>query len=142
VAILTVLATAIYVNFFAHHFVPDLRVALFAATALLFGRTWVHFKVWRRHRRMPLLVGFVLVALFIWFAENIGTATGTWLYPSQLKGWSMVPIAKLGSWFLLMIMSYVMVAVVHGPQPIRATCEDEEGAGPIDVMAEAASVRT
>src|SRR5215212_6118933 len=61
VAILTVLATAIYVNFFAHHFVPDLRVALFAATALLFGRTWVYFKVWRRHRRMPLLVGFVLV---------------------------------------------------------------------------------
>jgi uncharacterized membrane protein YoaT (DUF817 family) len=138
VTILGVLATAIYVNFFAHHFVPDLRVALFAATALLFGRTWVYFKVWHWHRRMPLLLGFVLVALFIWFAENIGTATGTWLYPSQLSGWSMVPIAKLGSWFLLMIMSYVMVAAVHGPQPMPAICEDEEGARPIDAVPEAA----
>ena len=37
----------IYVNFFAHHYVADVRLALFAATALLFGRCWVHFKVWR-----------------------------------------------------------------------------------------------
>jgi uncharacterized membrane protein YoaT (DUF817 family) len=141
VTVLAVLAIAIYVNFFAHHFVMDLRVALFAATAVLFGRTWVCFRVWHRHRRMPLLLGFVLVSLFIWFAENIGTATGTWLYPSQLNGWSMVPIAKLGSWFLLMIMSYVMVAAVHGPQPILATCEGEEGVRPTDVVAEAASAR-
>ena len=90
-------ALAIYVNFFTHHYTVDLRGALFLATAVLFGRTWVHFKVWHTHRRMPLLLGFVLVALFIWVAENIGTATGTWLYPSQLKGWSMVPVAKLGS---------------------------------------------
>lgn len=115
---LLVLAAAIYANFFTHHYTVDVRLALFAATAVLFGRTWVHFKVWRSHRRMPLLVGFVLVALFIWFAENIGTATGTWLYPSQLKGWSMVPVAKLGSWFLLMILSYVMVAAINRPQEI------------------------
>jgi uncharacterized membrane protein YoaT (DUF817 family) len=140
VTILAVLATAIYVNFFAHHFVTDLRVALFAATALLFGPTWVYFRVWHRHRRMPLLLGFVLVALFIWFAENIGTATGTWLYPSQLNGWSMVPVAKLGSWFLLMIVSYVMVAAVHGPEPMPATCEDE-GGGPAEIVTETAGAR-
>ena len=122
---LAVLAVAIYANFFTHHYTVDLRLALFAATALLFGRTWVHFKIWRRHRRMPLLVGFVLVAFFIWLAENIGTATGTWLYPSQLKGWSMVPLAKLGSWFLLMILSYVMVAMINRPRPMLDAAQAE-----------------
>lgn len=39
------LAAAIYMNFFTHHYVVDIRLGLFAATALLFGRTWVHFKV-------------------------------------------------------------------------------------------------
>jgi uncharacterized membrane protein YoaT (DUF817 family) len=113
-----VLSAAIYVNFFTHHALPDARPLLFAATALLFGRTWVYFKVWRSYRRMPLLVGFGLVALFIWLAENIGTVTGAWLYPSQLKGWSLVPMAKLGSWFLLMIISYAMVAATNRPEAI------------------------
>ncbi|GLS44609.1 DUF817 domain-containing protein [Methylobacterium brachythecii] len=110
------LAAAIYVNFFAHHYMPDLRLVLFAATALLFGRTIVHFKVWHTHRSMPLLVGFGLVALFIWFAENIGTATRVWIYPSQAAGWSPVAFAKLGSWFLLMIVSYVLVTLVSRPR--------------------------
>jgi uncharacterized membrane protein YoaT (DUF817 family) len=114
------LSVGIYVNFFAHHYVPDVRLALFALTALLFGRTMVYFKVWRVHRPMPLLVAFVLVSLFIWFAENIGTITGAWLYPHQAKGWSMVPLTKLGAWFLLMIISYVMIAALNRPQPYAA----------------------
>jgi uncharacterized membrane protein YoaT (DUF817 family) len=120
------LAAAIYANFFLHHYGPDLRLGLFAVTALLFGRTTIYFKVWHVHRRMPLLLGFLLVAIFIWFAENLGTATGTWLYPNQIHGWSLVPLAKLGSWFLLMIVSYAMVAAVNGisgPLPDQAaTC--------------------
>jgi hypothetical protein len=67
------LAVAIYVNFFAHHFVFDMRYVLFAATALIYLRTVVHYRVFRFRQRMPLLVGFLLVALFIWFAENVGT---------------------------------------------------------------------
>jgi uncharacterized membrane protein YoaT (DUF817 family) len=106
------LAVAIYVNFFAHHFLPDARWLLFAAVAVLFGRTWVHFRIRRVHRRMPLLLGFALVALFIWFAENIGTFTAAWRYPAQHHGWQMVPLSKLGAWFLLMIISYVMVSAV------------------------------
>lgn len=108
------LAFGIYVNFFAHHYLPDMRLALFAATALLFGQTWVHFKIWRVHRRMPLLVGFFLVALFIWFAENIGTFARAWHYPNQKDAWQLVPITKLGAWYLLMIISYALVAAVHG----------------------------
>jgi len=80
--VLLVLAGAIYLNFFSHHYLPDARPLLFAAIALLFGRCWVYFRIRRVHRRMPLLLGFVLVALFIWFAENIGTYANAWRYPS------------------------------------------------------------
>jgi uncharacterized membrane protein YoaT (DUF817 family) len=106
------LAVAIYTNFFTHHFLPDARVLLFMAVTLLFGRTWVYFRIRDAHRRMPLLLGFVLVATFIWLAENIGTFTAAWRYPAQRHAWSMVPLSKLGAWFLLMIISYVMVSAV------------------------------
>ena len=110
------LALAIYVNFFAHHWWPDIRLGLFAATVLLYLRCWVYYRPDRTVRRMPLLLGFFLVALFIWFAENLGTFSQAWIYPSQRDGWSMVPAAKLGSWYLLMIISFVMVSLVHGPR--------------------------
>lgn len=108
------LAVAIYINFFAHHWLPDIRIALFAATGLLFWRSWVHFRPFRVHRKMPLLLGFLLVALFIWFAENIGTFAHAWSYPHQRHGWTVVPIGKLGAWYLLMIISFVLVERVHG----------------------------
>ena len=112
------LAVGIYVNFFTHHFVWDLRLLLFAATVLLFWRCAVHYKVFRFRHRMNMLLGFLLVALFIWFAENIGTLTGTWLYPNQQKGWAMVSFAKFGSWYLLMIISFVLVNLVHKPKQL------------------------
>lgn len=110
------LAAAIYVNFFAHHWLPDVRIVLFAATALLFRRTRIWFRNWRAHRWMPLLAGFFLVALFIWGAENIGTFARAWTYPGQEDGWEPVSLAKLGSWFLLMLISFVLVSLVN---PIR-----------------------
>jgi uncharacterized membrane protein YoaT (DUF817 family) len=111
------LATAIYLNFFSHHYLPDMRLLLFAVVAWLFGRCWVHYRIRVAHRRMPLLLGFVLVALFIWLAENIGTFTRAWLYPAQRHGWQWVPLGKLGAWLLLMIISYVMVCVLHRQKP-------------------------
>ncbi|BAV64166.1 DUF817 domain-containing protein [Sphingobium cloacae] len=108
------LAGAIYVNFFAHHWLPDIRLALFACAILLFIRTTIWFTPWHEPRRMPLLLGFFLVALFIWFAENIGTFANAWTYPDQRDGWQMVSIAKLGSWYLLMIISFVLVSLIHG----------------------------
>lgn len=107
------LAAAIYVNFFAHHWTVDIRLALFAATALLYLRTTVWFRPDAAHRPMPLVIGFLLVALFIWFAENIGTFARAWVYPGQEHGWQMVSLSKLGSWYLLMIISFVLVATVH-----------------------------
>src|SRR3546814_9164777 len=38
------LAGAVYVNFFAHHWTFDFRYLLFLATALLFWRTRVYFR--------------------------------------------------------------------------------------------------
>lgn len=108
-----VLAVAIYVNFFAHHWLPDARLILFAAMGLLFWRTRVIFRVWRENRSMPLLLGWFLVALFIWFAENIATFSRAWIYPSQEAGWTLVSPAKLGAWYLLMYISFVLVAAVH-----------------------------
>lgn len=110
------LAAAIYVNFFAHHWVMDVRWGLFAVTALLFLRTRIHFTPDRARRWMPLLLGFLLVALFIWLAENIGTFSRAWIYPDQAGGWTPVSLAKLGSWYLLMIISFVLVSLVHRPE--------------------------
>lgn len=116
-----VLAAAIYVNFFAHHWLPDIRLGLFAATAVLFGRGWFYFTPDRARRSMPFLLGFLLVALFIWFAENLGTYARAWIYPSQTDGWSPVSIQKLGAWFLLMMISVVLVSLVRKPEaePVR-----------------------
>ena len=123
---LIALSLAIYANFFAHHFMPDLRWLLFAASAALFGRTRVHFRVWRSYRSMPLLLGLLLVSLFIWFSENIGTFTRIWLYPSQRHGWSMVSPDKLGSWFMLLVISYTLVSLINVPRewPLAGTTAD------------------
>lgn len=122
------LAVAIYVNFFSHHFVVDIRIVLFAATAVLFLRTVVHFRVFRFRHRMPLLLGFLLVALFIWVAENIGTWSRAWIYPGQANGWTPVSIAKLGAWYLLMIISFVLVTFVHRPRRVEDDPDRPPGA--------------
>jgi len=115
--ITAILASAIYANFFTHHYIWDLRWVLLAAVVLVFGRCVMHFRVFRREFRMPLVASFLLVALFIWLAENIATWSGAWLYPSQLDGWHPVGLEKLVAWFLLMIISVVLVAWVYKPQP-------------------------
>jgi uncharacterized membrane protein YoaT (DUF817 family) len=110
------LAILIYANFFTHHFVPDIRLLLFLLVAVAFGPTWVYFRPYRTFRRMPLLLGFCLVALFIWGAENIGTFAAVWVYPHQREGWHLVHFSKFGSWLLLMIISFILVTLVHPPR--------------------------
>ncbi len=109
------LAVAIYVNFFSHHYLPDIRYILFAATVLVFRRVSIHFTTDRTTLNMPLVVAAFLCSLFLWLAENIGTITGTWIYPSQ-KAWHMVSFGKLGSWYLLLYVSFVLVTLVLKPR--------------------------
>ena len=63
-----------------------------------------------------MLVGLLLVSLFIWLAENLGTFAAAWVYPSQRDGWHIVPIDKMGAWYLLMLLSFVLVTLVHKPE--------------------------
>lgn len=145
--ITALVAAGIYVNFFSHHYIFDARWLLLAAVVLVYGRCVMHFRVFRKRFRMPILVSFLLVALFIWFAENIGTWSHAWLYPNQLNGWQAVSIDKLLAWFLLMIISVVLVAWVYKPEPppsrtsatqipdatqIRQGHPDIRGARPLD----------
>lgn len=127
----TVVAALIYGNFFAHHFVWDIRWVLLVAVVLLWGRTVMRFRVWRAVLRLPLLAVFAGVALFIWIAENIATWGGAWLYPHQEGGWEFVSPQKLVAWFLLMIISVVMVTWVYPPR------EPEELVEPAPVGSEA-----
>ncbi|MGL4340107.1 MAG: DUF817 domain-containing protein [Rhodoglobus sp.] len=128
--ITALLAVLIYINFFSHHYVPDARYVLMAATGVIFGFCTMSFRIFRHRVKVPLLVTFVGVALFIWFAENIGTWAQAWQYPGQENGWQLVSLAKLGSWFLLMIISVVLVAWVYPPRPL-----DTGGSGTVDVEA-------
>jgi uncharacterized membrane protein YoaT (DUF817 family) len=125
--ITAIAAAAIYANFFTHHYIWDLRWVLLAAVVIIYGRCVMHFRVFRKRHRMPLVIAFLLVALFIWIAENIATWSGAWLYPSQVDGWHPVSLDKLVSWFLLMIISVVLVAWVYKPRP--PDCEAAAGDG-------------
>ncbi len=106
-----VLALAIYANFFTHHFIIDLRYGLFAATVLVFGRTRIYFTPFGHRLWMPLVLAAFLSSLFLYLAENIGTLTGTWLYAGT-HGFSFTALAKLGSWYLLLFVSFVQVTLV------------------------------
>lgn len=106
------MALVIYANFIAHHYLPDLRLGLFVATVLIFGRTRIWFQVSERRYWMPLPVAAGLSSLALWVAENIGTATGTWLYAGQRpEHW--VSFGKMGSWYLLLYVAFITVTVAH-----------------------------
>lgn len=113
-----IIAVLIYANFFTHHWIADLRWWLTAAVIALWGLTVMHARVWKSTVRLPLIPVFIGAATFIWLAENIATFTGTWLYPDQVDGWQIVSLSKLSSWFLLMIISVVMVTLVYPPRRI------------------------
>ncbi|WP_435971619.1 DUF817 domain-containing protein [Streptomyces sp. Qhu_M48] len=107
-----VLAGAVYVNFFSHHWLPDARWALAALLLAATAGTWVRFRVGERDHRMPLALSFVLIGFFLWVAENAATYVGAWSYPDQLDGWQPVSLAKFGAWALLITVTFVLTA--HG----------------------------
>ena len=111
--ITVLLVAAIYINFFSHHFFPDARWLLLGITIYLFWRTRIYFRIIKTPRHMPLLLGWFLVALFIWFAENIATYANIWIYPNQTLEWSLVPLAKLSSWYMLMLLSFVLITLIN-----------------------------
>lgn len=108
-----VLAGLAYLNFFTHHFVADIRWILIAASVVLFWRCRLTFRTGRRARTIPLLAGLLAVAFLIWIAENAGTYARAWVYPDQVVGWKPVSLQKFWAWYLLMILSFVLVSFVN-----------------------------
>ncbi len=110
---LWVLAVLIYANFFTHHFVYDIRYILFVYVLAVFYKTQIHFQVYEKVRRMPFILAAFLTSACVWVAENIGTFTSIWLYLSQLEYWHLVSFSKIGSWFLLLILSFALVSIIY-----------------------------
>lgn len=124
------IAAGIYANFFAHHYWVDLRWLLIAAVVVVYWPTVMQARLLRVRIDVPILAAFGGVAVFIWLAENIATWAGAWSYPGQVDGWEPVSVAKLGSWFMLMIVSVVLVTWVYPPRPSAdGGDEGDEGAG-------------
>lgn len=141
----SIAALAAYVNFFTHHWIPDLRV--FAGLALL-AAVWparVSYRVGGRRYQMPLALSFALIGANLWLAENIATFFGAWKYPNQTDVWRMVHVSKYGSWALLVSVSFVLVATIKSqlPRPTEpAAAEQHPAAEPATAEPAAAEPRT
>jgi uncharacterized membrane protein YoaT (DUF817 family) len=118
---LWILAVLIYLNFFTHHYVFDIRWFLFAYALIIFFRTKVRFRVYQKERSMPFLLTALLTSLFVWVGENVGTFTKIWLYPNQLEYWHLVSFNKVGSWLLLLILSFALVSIIYREKLLRGT---------------------
>lgn len=105
-----ILCFFIYLNFFTNHFIFDYRWILIVLVFILYFKTSVVFIPREREYKMPLSISFLLIAFFVWIAENIGTFYGAWKYPSQVHAWQVVSLHKITSWFLLVIICFIIVA--------------------------------
>lgn len=110
--VVSLLAVAAYANFYTHHWIPDLRWWIAAGFVIALWPSKIFFTVGRERYWMPAAVSFVLIGTFLWLAENGATFLGAWAYPGQENGWEMVHVGKLGSWSLLISLSFVLVAAV------------------------------
>ncbi len=110
------IAIAIYLNFFIHHYFWDFRYLIFLLIAIAYFKTNIRFRPMNKVFSMPLLLAAFLSSFFMWVAENIGTFTKTWVYPQMHNGWHLVSIQKMGSWFLLLFISFTIVMIVIRPK--------------------------
>lgn len=100
----------IYLNFFTNHYIYDFRWFLIAVVFIFFWKSRIYFTVTDKKRWLPLGLSFLFIAFFIWIAENISTYLGAWKYPDQIHVWTVVSTNKITSWFLLVIISFILVA--------------------------------
>ena len=105
-----ILGILMYLNFFTHHFLPDMRWVLIACVFVLFWKTKVNFIIIKVQRSLRMDVSFLLIAFFIWIAENISTYFGAWKYPNQIHEWNIVNVSKISSWFIMVIISFIIVS--------------------------------
>lgn len=104
------LGMAIYFNFFTHHYLYDFRYILFALVLINFYKAKVWYTTNGKRRWMPVSLSFALIGFFIWLAENVATFFGAWKYTYQHVGWQVVSLQKIGSWTLMCMVSYIIIA--------------------------------
>ena len=115
------LAVLSYLNFMTKFFIPDYRLVLFAWSIIIFWKTKLYFQLSDSRFKVPMLPILLLLAFLIWIAENISTFYKIWLYPSQVDAWHMVGWWKLGSWYLLLLLSLVLVLKILGKRDKKGT---------------------
>lgn len=109
-----ILALCSYINFMSKFFIYDFRYLLFLWSLVIFWPTKIQFKLQHHQFQLPMLPVLLVLAFLIWVAENISTFYKIWLYPSQVDAWHMVGWGKLGSWYLLLLLSLVLVLKILG----------------------------
>jgi uncharacterized membrane protein YoaT (DUF817 family) len=72
---------------------------------------------------LPVLL---FLAFLIWIAENISTFYDIWVYPSQIDGWHIVWWGKIGSWYLLLLLSLVLVMKILGKRDTQGNWQIDD----------------
>ncbi len=90
---------------------------------------------------MPVLLSCFLGAFFVWIAENVSTYANIWIYLNQADGWQMVPAGKLVAWFLLMMLSFVLVTLVNQPRAMDCPIDESGALTELSATAEARGLR-
>lgn len=119
-----VVGSLIYLNFFTHHFLYDIRYWLLGGVLVIYWRTRVHFTIAGETFTMPVALSFLLTGFFIWIAENVATFFGAWQYPNQANNWNLVHPGKVNAWLLLFIVSFLIVAQLKRIKASRAGFRD------------------
>lgn len=108
------LAALSYLNFMSKFFINDFRYLFSLWSVVIFWNTKISFKLQHHQMTLPMLPVLLVLAFIIWIAENISTFYKIWLYPSQVDAWHMVGWGKMGSWYLLLLLSLVLVLKILG----------------------------
>ena len=111
------LAAAIYVNFFAHHWLPDIRMALFALLWRCCSGARTFISPSGAHRagcRCCSAGSSSRCSSGLPRTSALSRTPGA--IPTRSGSGSLVSPTKLGAWYLLMYISFVLVAAVHGPR--------------------------
>jgi uncharacterized membrane protein YoaT (DUF817 family) len=112
----TAISVAIYLNFFTNHYIYDFRYVLLCIVIIVYSKMNLVYHITEHARQIPLTIVFLFIAIGIWIAENLATLYSVWLYPSQKEVWHMVSPHKITSWWLLVILSFILVWIYKTKQ--------------------------
>lgn len=108
---LFILGLLIYINFFTDYFY-DARYFIFIFALIVFWNTKFYVTLTSRTFQIHPLISNALLASFVFLAEQIGTFARAWVYPNQTAHWKPVSFHMYTSWYMLLIFSFVIIAII------------------------------